>query len=64
VCKSYCEELRSGKCSGLWTEIRPIPLQIIQLPDCDTLPSAEEYFECFIPYNNGREARDVILTSE
>ena len=40
--------------------------KIIDLPDCETLPSSEggDYLECFIPYNNGRARRDINSTGK
>ena len=56
-----------GKCKSLWDNINSISvLAIIKLPDCKTLPSPEggDYLECFIPYNNGRNRRDINSTSK
>ena len=41
-------------------------LAVIRLPDCKTLPSPEggDYLECFIPYNNGRNRRDINSTGK
>ena len=67
VCRSYCEEVSTGKCNGLWEKMKVASgLKIITLPDCKTLPSPDggDYVECFIPYNNGRTARDINTTSE
>ena len=54
ICKSFCEEVRTGKCSELW--ISASSAGIIELPDCESLPSPEggDSLECFIPYNEGR----------
>ena len=57
--------MRTGKCGGLWKELRSFSLlAIVKLPDCETLPSPEggDYLECFIPYNNGRARRDINST--
>ena len=66
VCKSYCEEVRTGKCKELWNIISVTEITEIELPDCETLPSPEggDYLECFIPYNNGRARRDINSTGK
>jgi len=46
----------------LWSELTlASAAQILKLPDCGTLPSPEggEYLECFIPYSNRRDSRNI-----
>ena len=56
--------MSTGKCRDLWSLISAT--EIIELPDCKTLPSPEggDYLECFIPYNNGRTRRDINSTGK
>ena len=59
--------MRTGKCDGLWRELDALSdLAVIKLPNCETLPSPEggDYLECFIPYNNGRDRRDINSTGK
>ena len=62
MCRSYCEEVSTMKCRELWEYLQSSSdvAEIIELPDCKTLPSTEggDHLECYIPVNNGRGRHD------
>ena len=58
--------MSTGKCKDVWKDLKNISDVMIELPDCETLPSKEggEYLECFIPCNNGRGRFDDNVTGK